>query len=179
MDLLRLLAITCLVACSHPHGPNESAAPASVDRRPQPPDPLGMITSGAACHVDSDCSPTESCFAPDFSPRGGHRPECDHDADCSSRGDGWVCNGSSCGPGCKNDAACSEGLECRHGHCSSYRCTDARAERCPQNHRCADSGDCKRMTCTADAQCDTGVCWSGSCYAQGGHCADKDMCCPP
>lgn len=190
-DLLVMLGL--LAACGQAPPPAAPASPpppagsaavasgsAAADPRPQPPDPIGPGFGGKPCTSQSQCGAGETCFAPDFQP--GHGMiQCRDNRDCANRGGASsICVDELCIPRCKDDASCGATMQCQpDGRCVPRPCTDPRAARCPQNHRCAASGQCERVACTADAQCDTGVCWNGRCYAHGGTCAASAMCCPP
>lgn len=184
MTWLRLLALVAFVSCSHPPASattttttTTAGSSSAADPRPQPPDPLGMQLAGKDCTSDAQCGEGETCFAPDFSPHGGARPQCESDQDCASRG--MICGGYSCTSRCTADQCGPNQVCADSGHCETRKCTDPKAERCPQNHRCGASGSCERMACTSDSQCDTGVCWNKQCYARSGKCAPQSMCCPP
>ncbi|HUJ62867.1 MAG TPA: hypothetical protein VLX92_30400 [Kofleriaceae bacterium] len=178
--MIRFLVIAIALAGCSGGGAAQATSPSKLDARPQPADPVASPPGRRSCTRVSDCESGENCFAPDFTPGRGAAPECQSDGDCARReGPAYVCGGDTCVPACKDDASCGPAMACRARHCRQLPCTDPKAARCPMNMRCAPSGDCVRMTCTAPAQCDTGVCWNGQCFAHGGTCAPASYCCPP
>ncbi len=179
---MRLALLIALAACSGPISPTHVGRTADAEPRVQrpppnaPPDPIGTTRPGnRSCSENRDCKTGETCFAPDFTPS-GPPPQCQTDAQC---GNGQVCTGTTCAPPCSPDS-CGPGQECRDAHCKPIACTDTRAAICSQNFRCnSASGACERLTCTSRAQCDTGFCYQGRCFAHDAYCMPQSYCCTP
>jgi hypothetical protein len=180
MRLAVLLAL--LTACSgpisRPYETRAAAPEARVQRPPTnaPPDPIGTARPGSrSCTENRDCKAGDTCFAPDFAPASAS--QCRADSGCT---EGQVCERTGCVAPC-TETSCSPGQLCRKdGHCMAIPCSDPQARACPQNSRCnTASGACDRQSCTSRAQCDSGVCFQGRCYAHDAYCMPQSYCCTP
>ena len=96
---------------------------------------------------------------------------CGSDADCGS---GQVCDSVDCCgddlciPACTGDASCATGQQCNSdGHCRTIRCMSDND--CPAQFACMTTV-CQRRSCSADAECGSGFCVDGACYATLGVC---------
>ena len=98
--------------------------------------------------------------------------QCQGDAQCTP---GLICATGACVAPC-TQGSCPAGLECRAGgRCMPIPCSAPQAAVCPQNHRCStSSGACERQLCTSRAQCDSGVCFQGRCFAHDAYCMPEN-----
>jgi len=147
---------------------------------------------GSECRSDSQCALAKCCgsaecfgFYCGISPSQCQTPtfECDTDADCPPDGTCVSSLKETC-PQCPSrdcvypPPLCSDGYTCQglrvcdvasaradeHG-CVAPSCADTVT--CPENYRCTapsavDDG-CRLLTCTQDADCDSGYCLNGTC----------------
>jgi hypothetical protein len=181
--LLALAALACGGPISPPIGSQPQAAPpleSRIQRPPTnaPPDPIGTARPGnRSCTENRDCRAGDVCFSPDYQPRpaapAAAAPTCQQDAGC---GEGQVCSATGCTATC-TPTSCGSGQECRaDGHCAAIACTGSHAPVCPLNSRCSpSSGTCDRQRCTTRAECDSGVCFQGRCYAHDAFCAPQSF----
>ncbi|MEO7735127.1 MAG: hypothetical protein ABIY55_29495 [Kofleriaceae bacterium] len=181
-----------LAACGGPITPpyaTPSRAPGAPDPkvlRPPvnaPPDPIGTTRPGnRSCTENRDCKVGETCFAPDYVPppalsaAGSAAPlQCQGDAQCTQ---GLICATGACVAPCA-EGSCGPGLECRTGgRCMPIACSAPQAAVCAQNFRCGGSGACERQACTSRAQCDSGACFQGRCFAHDAYCMPQNSPAP-
>jgi len=108
-------------------------------------------------------------------PAGSPPLQCQGDAQCTP---GLICALGACVPPCV-EGSCGPGLECRNGgRCMPIACNAPQAPVCPQNFRCGGSGACERQACTSRAQCDSGVCFQGRCFAHDAYCMPPNSTAP-
>jgi hypothetical protein len=127
------------------------------------------------CTADPDCGNGSVCVYYGC-------PHCEPTCTPTSCSTGYVCGANGhCAP-----QACDAGYDCGangtcsptaagaddHG-CSPHSC-GTEGYQCPSNTRCGstapDAHGCSALTCAADADCDCGVCWEGTCASGPGWC---------
>jgi ELWxxDGT repeat protein len=149
--------------------------------------PAGRCRNSGDCMVPSNSG---FCLEPGGFPGCGPTPapvptqnRCRDDSDCVSRGNAFICNdvdprtcqvGLACMLGCLSDRDCPTAQGCASWHrCVPRLCaTDAD---CPPLFACDQVADssvrrCARRTCAGDVDCGSGICVTGSCYADLGTC---------
>ena len=177
----RLVAVVLAVGASctpsFARPPPARIARAGAASATAPPDPVGPGDPALrACDDRSECEPGQECFAPDFRPGSGVRPQCEADGHCS---EGMLCDDERCVDPCTPGSRGALG-RCIDGRCRPRRCDEAGMPTCPRNHRCEPgSGSCARLACQRSDECDEGVCWRGTCFGHGGECRAEGYCCPP
>lgn len=122
------------------------------------------VTDPAAefgCSLDTDCSPG-SC-------RDGRCKECEADEEC---GEGQICEGDRCEPGCTRDEQCGRLSRCEAARCVARGCVSQRE--CIALLRLPDA-ECRDEACVVpcdnDSACDRlgplHVCQKGACLSLG------------
>jgi hypothetical protein len=145
---------------------------------------------GNDCRDTSDCDNTGAlCIEPGGFVGCGicddRADECSVDEDCAAdtlcrrqpKLSCGACDGEpilTCQEGCVSDAECRDGEVCGDdGHCSLARCLTS--VDCNNYFDCslpddARTGICERRLCTADVDCNDGLCVNAQCYGSFGHC---------
>ena len=79
-------------------------------------------------------------------------------------------SGSTCVPGCTQDADCPRPEMCTADHhCRAVPCSSGPPDTCPANMVCGGSDYCAVKQCQSDAEC-SGACVNGFCADTPGVC---------
>ncbi len=184
--LVAVAPLSALMACGEP-------------RRVPPPDPGGEPEASPeaspeaepAAAPDADPDAPEPEAEPDAEPEAEPEPEADPDPEAEPDpecvidrdcGQGAICEGGRCAPGCRDPADCGVGATCRQGMCVTVEC--ATDSECGAGSRC-DQGACEVVggaNCAGDADCGfrwhcsrRGVCIEAGCEVNA-DCAPEDWC---
>ena len=146
-------------------GPDQICA---AEANPNPCQCMGPSTScSPKCKADS-CPASDVCGAD-----GRCAPKSCQDGyscltgtlcDATRSGDAHQCAPARCDfaeVSCQADEVCDPSVTSPGSHCRAKRCSEGAT--CPKNQRCGQTGQCERLTCASDVDCECGACISGTC----------------